>query len=290
MGLRNASVLFAAAFASQCVTARSLPTADVQPRTFDLGHNDWSCQSPKGQNPVVLLHGLGATFYEDINFLESWLQRQGLCTFSLTYGAYPGFPFVGGLRPIEESSREIVDFTRKVQDATGSEKVDLVGHSEGALQTLYTTKFGGISESIGRVVAIAPPTHGTSFANLYTIAQTIGIDGLADSVLSIFGCKACTELVNGGTAIQQLNDGPITQPGVQYTIITSKNDELVSPPDTSFIDEPGVTNIYVQDYCPSDAVGHIGEGYDPNVWHLVLNALEGEIGREFECSIGIPLR
>lgn len=290
MRLGSFEVTVAALFTTQCMTARASPTPDVQPRTIGLGHNDFSCQSSKGQNPVVILHGLGATFYEDINFLESWLQSQGLCTFSLTYGAYPGFPFVGGLRPIEESSREVVDFIQQVQLETGSEKVDLVGHSEGAFQTLYTTKFGGISEFIGRVVAIAPPTHGTSFANLYSIAETIGIDGLAKSVLSVVGCKACTELVNGGTAIQQLNDGPITQLGVEYTIITSRNDELVSPPDTSFIDEPGVTNIYLQEYCPSDAVGHIGEGYDPNVWHLVLNALEGEIGREFECSIGIPFR
>src|SRR5687767_15162290 len=153
------------------VEARTIPSTDVQPRVFDFGHNDFTCEPSKKQNPVVLLHGLGATFYEDINILESWLKKEGFCTFSLTYGAYPGFPLVGGLTSVEESSREIADFIREVMEETGSEKVDLVGHSEGAFQTLYTTKFGDIAESIGRVVAIAPPTHGTSFANLYTLAK-----------------------------------------------------------------------------------------------------------------------
>lgn len=272
------------------VEARTIPSTDVQPRVFDFGHNDFTCEPSKKQNPVVLLHGLGATFYEDINILESWLKKEGFCTFSLTYGAYPGFPLVGGLTSVEESSREIADFIREVMEETGSEKVDLVGHSEGAFQTLYTTKFGDIAESIGRVVAIAPPTHGTSFANLYTLAKITGLDSLAKTVLSVFGCKACTEIVNGGSAIEKLNKGPITQPGVQYTVITSQNDKLVSPPETSFIDETGVTNIYVQDYCPSDFVGHIGEAYDPNVWNLVLNALEGEFGRAFDCTYGFPVK
>jgi triacylglycerol esterase/lipase EstA (alpha/beta hydrolase family) len=125
------------------------------------GHNDYSCRSEKNPNPVVLLHGLGATYYEDINILESFLQTQGFCTFSLTYGAYPGFPFVGGLRPIKESSVEIANFVKSVKQKTGAAKIDLVGHSEGAFQTLYVTKFGGVKDIIQRVFSIAPPTHET---------------------------------------------------------------------------------------------------------------------------------
>lgn len=35
------------------------------------GVNDFTCQS--SSNPVVLFHGLGATYYEDINTLQSFL-------------------------------------------------------------------------------------------------------------------------------------------------------------------------------------------------------------------------
>lgn len=93
------------------------------------GVNDFTCQS--SSNPVVLFHGLGATYYEDINTLQSFLASKGLCTFSVTYGDYPGFPFVGGLRNISDSSTTLRDYVQEVIAKTGKNKVDLVGHSEG---------------------------------------------------------------------------------------------------------------------------------------------------------------
>lgn len=88
--------------------------------------------------------------------------------------------------------------------------------------------------------------------------------------------------------MQTLEDGPIAQPGVEYTVITSRNDRLVTPTETSFVREPGVVNQYVQDFCPFDPVGHIGEAYDTNVWNMVANGLEGTPDRRFPCSAGLP--
>lgn len=113
---------------------------------------------------------------------------------------------------------------------TGAAKVDLVGHSEGGFQTLYVTKTQGISSRIDKVVAIAPPTHGTSFAGLYNLAYLFGGRGTVDTVLKRFGCPACTDLGPDGDAVKVLTDGPIAQPGVDYTIITSRYDELVTRP------------------------------------------------------------
>jgi triacylglycerol esterase/lipase EstA (alpha/beta hydrolase family) len=73
---------------------------------------------------------------------------------------------VEGLKPISESAAEVVEFMRDVKSKTGAEKIDLVGHSEGAFQTLYATKFGEVKDLVQRVFAIAPPTHGTTFLNL----------------------------------------------------------------------------------------------------------------------------
>lgn len=272
-------------------SANPLPETRAETRASSFGstHNDFSCKSSAHPNPVVLLHGLGATFYEDINILGGWLQSKGFCTFSLTYGDYDGFPLVGGLTSIDQSSQEIADFINEVKQKTGADKIDLVGHSEGAFQSLYVTKFRDVSSFIGNVAAIAPPTHGTSFASLYKIAETLGIADGVNQIVNKFGCHACSDLVTGGNAVEKLNDGgPITQQGVKYTIITSKFDELVTPTDTSFIDEPGVSNIYIQDYCPLDPAGHIGEAYDTNVWNLVLNALEEQPGRKFLCFLGFP--
>ncbi|RZS36553.1 lipase (class 2) [Herbihabitans rhizosphaerae] len=256
------------------------------------GDNDFSCRlSPEHPRPVVVLHGLGATYYEDLNFLQADLAQRGWCTFSLTYGAYPGFPFVGGLRAIADSAPEIKAFVQRVAKATGAQKVDIVGHSEGGFQSLYVTKTQGISHLIDKVVAIAPPTHGTTFGGLYKLAYLFGSVSreLIDQVLRLFGCPACTDLGPDGRAVKVLNDGPITRPGVTYTIITSRYDEMVTPTETSFVREPGVTNQYVQDFCPLDPVGHIGEAYDTNVWHLVRNALDPANATPINpCSVGSP--
>ncbi|KAJ9193921.1 hypothetical protein DTO166G4_5853 [Paecilomyces variotii] len=255
-------------------------------------HNDFSCRSTEYPNPVVLLHGLGATYYEDLNYLEAWLQIQGHCTFSITYGAYDGFPFVGGLKPINESAQEIASFIQEVQTKTGADKINLVGHSEGAFQSLYVPKFTGVSPIIDKIVAIAPPTHGTTFANLWDLAYLLG-NGTREAVgdvLRAVGCAACDDLSVGGAAIAKLNDGtPIHQPGNQLTVIASKDDELVTPSGTaSWVEEDGVTNEYVQNTCSFDPVGHIGEAYDLNVWNLVKNALEGTPDRAFTCVVGSP--
>ncbi|KAB8067963.1 lipase [Aspergillus leporis] len=254
--------------------------------------NDFTCKlSEEHPNPVILLHGLGATFYEDLNFLQYWLQSKGYCTYAQTYGAYDGFPLLGGLRPIADSAAEIAAYIRTVVSETGAQKVDLVGHSEGAFQSLYVPKFEGVSGLVDKVVAIAPPTHGTDFGGLYKLAYLFGNvsrEAVGD-VLSTFGCPACNELGPGGAAVEKLNDGtPIAQQGNDVTVIISKYDEMVTPHTTSLVQEAGVNNVYVQDFCPLDPVGHIGEAYDLNVWNLVKNALDGTPNRKFFCVIGSP--
>ncbi|KAJ3495905.1 hypothetical protein NLG97_g3052 [Lecanicillium saksenae] len=285
----------AATLAGFASIASAGPAAPVDLQALkgrSLKHNDFSCRSSDHPNPVVVLHGLGATYYEDLNFLEGFLQTKGFCTFSLTYGAYDGFPFVGGLKPIDESSHQIAALIKEVHEKTGASKIDIVGHSEGGFQSLYVPKFrDGISELVDNIVAIAPPTHGTTFANLWKLAPLLGKNSREDigAILRKVGCAPCDEISVEGSSIKKLNDGnPIVQPGNKVTVIASKYDELVTPTTTSFVEEDGVNNIYVQDYCPFDPVGHIGEAYDLNVWNLVLNSLENQVGRKFICLAGSP--
>ncbi|MET9263466.1 alpha/beta fold hydrolase [Amycolatopsis sp. NPDC004079] len=253
------------------------------------GVNDPACRpSAAHPRPVVFLHGLGATSYEDLNYLQDHVAAKGYCTFSRTYGAYPQFPVVGGLRPIADSATEIKQFIGEVLAETGAAQVDLVGHSEGGFQSLYVPKTQGIADRIGSVVSIAPPAHGTTFAGLTKLAYLLGARDEVGKALTAFGCPACDNLITDGSAVQTLTNGPIAQPGVRYTVLTSRFDELVTPTETSFVREPGVTNEYVQDTCPFDPVGHIGEAYDLNVWNLVTNALDPAHAEKFLCTAGSP--
>ncbi|KAL5355517.1 secreted lipase [Aspergillus floccosus] len=254
--------------------------------------NDFSCRSSTHPNPVILHHGLGATWYEDLNVLQGWLQSQGYCTFAQTYGEYKLFPLVGGLKPIATSAAEVADYIREVASKTGADKVDLVGHSEGAFQALYVPKFEeGIAELVDKIVAVAPPTHSTTFGGLYKLAYLLGNTSreLVGTILDTVGCAACDDLGPGGAAIERLNDGePIAQAGNEVTVIASRFDEMVTPVETAFVQEEGVRNVWVQDVCPLDPVGHIGLAYDANLWNLAKNALDGTPDREFPCVLGSP--
>jgi hypothetical protein len=239
-------------------------------------HNNYGCKS--AHNPIVMLHGLGATYYEDLNYLEQYLQGLGFCTFSLTYGAYTLFPYVGGLKSIATSAPEIATFIQTVQTKTGASKLNIIGHSEGAFQSLYVPKFqAGISGIIDKIIAIAPPTHGTSFGGLDNLAYVGGslTEALVTLILDAVGCDACNDLLPGGAAVLKLNDGrPIAQQGNNVTMIISTKDELVTPTSTAFINEAGVQNVYVQQpYYPNDVSGHIGEAYDINIWTMIVEVL-----------------
>lgn len=253
------------------------------------GFNDPSCRpSSAHPDPIVLIHGLSSTGQENWGYVGPYLANAGYCAFSLTYGATSPFgPYVGGIGPIPQSAQQVSTFISQVLAETGAAKVDLVGHSEGAFLSLYVPKELPVANEIDRVVALAPPTHGTSFANLVTLSGEAGLASLRTLFLTN-GCPACNELIDGGSAITTLDNGPIAQPGIAYTILISRDDELVTPPTTAFVDEPGVTNAYVQDSCPSDPVGHIGLAFDPGVAQMITNALDPATANPVTCSFGPP--
>ncbi|HEX4701164.1 MAG TPA: alpha/beta fold hydrolase [Pseudonocardiaceae bacterium] len=253
------------------------------------GFNDMSCRpSAAHPDPVVLLHGLGGNGPGNFAFLGPFLANAGYCAFAPTYGEeVPPIP-VGGLVHIARSANEIAAFIDQVRANTGAAKVDVVGHSEGGFQSLYVPKVLGYADRIDRVVALAPPTHGTTFANLVGVADLLGIRPAVDTILNTFGCAACDELITGGSSVTTLDAGPIAQPGVAYTVIASTGDELVTPHETSFVSEPGVRNEFVQDSCPSDPVGHIGLAFDGDVAQLVANALDPAHATTITCSVGPP--
>jgi len=254
------------------------------------GLNDWSCRpSAAHPRPVVLLHGLSSSKEANWAFHGPAVAAAGYCVFSLTYGVNETSQIWGGggFDQIDESAREIGAFVDDVLAATGAAKADLVGHSEGAFQTLYVTKVTGYAAKVGRVVALAPPTHGTSFAGIVTLGQVLGGQALVNAFTDGARCFACTDLVTGGPAIARLTDGPIAQAGVHYTIVGTRWDAVVTPTSTSFVREPGVVNYYIQDKCPLDPVGHVGIAVDNGVTSMILNGLDASA--PVRCGFGPPV-
>jgi hypothetical protein len=253
------------------------------------GFNDWSCRpSAAHPNPLVLLHGLGGNGPGNFAYLGPYLAAAGYCAFAPTYGQASPFIPVGGTVSITRSAPQIAAFVDTVRRTTGAARVDLVGHSEGGFQSLYGPKVLGYGDKVGRVVGSAPPTHGTTFGGLVSVGDYLGLRPLVDLVLATFGCQFCPEVLVGGSAVVRLTDGRIAQPGIEYTIIASRYDTMVTPTDTAFVREAGVRNLYVQDVCPADPVGHVGLAFDSGVARMIANALDPAHAVPVACTSGPP--
>lgn len=276
-----------------------LPTIVSALPALTLRMNNPACRSPVASRttPVVLIHGLFGNKDNDLKRLGDWLEAtHSFCTYSLTYGEQPQYPGVGGLKHIKETAPVIAAFINQVLAETGARKVDLIGHSEGGLQSFYVPKFeSSVKNKIRNIAALAPVSHGTTLQGINTIAYEGGPVTVStiDLILTTGGCEACIDLRPDGAATVALNNGPIIQKFVdKVLIIATQYDALVTPVGTaSFINEPKVTNMFIQDRCPTDTAGHHNVVNDPNVWDLVANFLDTSIPVPSVCVVGqTPLK
>ena len=70
-----------------------------------------------------------------------------------------------------------------------------------------------------------------------------------------------------------------------YTVIATRFDNRVFPWTNTFINEPGVKNIVIQDVCPLDHSAHTNIPYDPMTFQIVINALDPERAAPVICTI-----
>ncbi len=251
--------------------------------------NDWSCvPSAAHPRPVVLVHGLTTNMYEDWLTLSPALHSAGYCVFALTYGE-GAFPNRGGFLPMEQSAVELDTFVARVLAATGADQVDLVGHSEGTVMPQWWLRKMGGAAVTHSYVAITPIYDGTTLHGLDSVID--GLKGLdpeqADRISAQFDayCGACQQLLHGSEFLQALyDDGTVAAPGVTYTTVMTRLDELVTPYTSGYLDAPGTTNVVLQDVCPRDLSDHLVITFDPVVHRIVLNALDPEHALPISCG------
>jgi triacylglycerol esterase/lipase EstA (alpha/beta hydrolase family) len=235
------------------------------------GANDWSCKpSAAHPRPVVLVHGTFAN--GTVNWLSDApiLASRGYCVFALTYGAKAGVPVLRAIGPVADSAAQLSTFIDGVLAATGTSQVDIVGHSQGGLMPRYYLKFLGGAGKVHTLVGLAPSNHGTTLDGLATLAQQF--PGAIDIVSS--GCPACGDQVVGSSLLTKLNSGGDTAPGVSYTVIATRYDEVVTPYSTQFLSGSGVHNVTLQNLCAADISEHAAMAFDPVVLHETENALD----------------
>ncbi|MGW1894332.1 esterase/lipase family protein [Streptomyces sp. NPDC002004] len=252
----------------------------AHPNAVPPGADDWSCTpSAAHPRPVILVHGTFENRYDNWAGLSPKLKDAGYCVYALNYGGQDGV-FIQGSGDMAASARQLADFVDKVRTATGSAKVDLVGHSQGGTMPRYYIKNLGGAAKVDHFVALTPINHGTTLDGLALLAKFIpGAEQLIGSA-----CPSCRQQIVGSDFLEQLNAGGETDPGVTYTVVATTRDEVVTPYTSAFLAAaPNVTNETLQDYCPSAGTEHTEISYSRPATRLVLNALDPDHARQPDC-------
>ncbi|MGC5040877.1 MULTISPECIES: esterase/lipase family protein [unclassified Streptomyces] len=246
------------------------------------GWNDYSCKpSAAHPRPVVLVHGTLGNSVDNWLGLAPYLTVRGYCVFSLDYGQLEGVPFFHGLGPVEKSAAQLRDHVDRVLAATGAAEADLVGHSQGGMMPRWYLRFLGGAAKVNALVGIAPSNHGTDLNGFtHLLPYFPGAAGLLSR-----NTPALADQVAGSDFLTKLNAGGDTVPGVRYTVIATRYDEVVTPWRSQYLSGPDVRNVLLQDLCPLDLSEHVAVGlFDRIAFHEVANALDPARATPTTCA------
>jgi pimeloyl-ACP methyl ester carboxylesterase len=241
------------------------------------GGNDGCKPTPTHPFPVVLVHGTLENEGSNWVTLAPLLADHGYCVYALNYGN-------SGAGDIPTSARQLSRFVNLVLAETGASRVDIVGHSQGGMMPNYYIKFLGGASKVHTLIGLAPSNHGTTVDGLTDLFTIPGIRQIFSRVLDLLGLPALEQQTVGSAFETHLFAGGDTVPGPRYVVIETTHDEVVTPYTNAFLNGPNVTNITIQNQCPSDVTGHIGIVLDEPVAENVLNQLRQNPNPSFRAT------
>lgn len=109
--------------------------------------------------PLLMVHGV---FFRDFRYLNYWgripkdLEKNGA---KIYYGNHQS------AAALEDSGREIADRIFELVQETGCEKVNIIGHSKGGLDTRAALMLPGVAEHVASLTTVNTPHRGCEFAD-----------------------------------------------------------------------------------------------------------------------------
>ncbi|MEV0075815.1 alpha/beta fold hydrolase [Nocardia neocaledoniensis] len=262
------------------------------------GTNDWNCKpTAEHPRPVVLLHGTWMNAYNGYAYMGQPIKDAGFCTFTFNYGRSnmleggglgSFIPGVMGTGYIQDSAKQTAAFVDRVLAATGAEEVDIIAHSQGGSMANWYTKYEGGAAKVKNLITYGATHHGTSLDGIGALGRMInnlGIDILGP--IEIFVGHAGIQQTVGSDFVKQLNANGDTVPGVDYTVVATRYDEVTNPYELTFLDQgPGATvnNITLQDGCEQDVSDHLTMMYSPRALSIALRALDPIQNPNLTCT------
>lgn len=193
------------------------------------------------RTPIIFVHGLyhnHTAWYLHLRWFRHW-----------GWNHVKAVNLRGKFRSIQDFTRILAEEVEQVLAETGSEKVDLVGHSMGGLVIRSYLADSFAKTKVRRVVTLGSPHGGSKLAVL----------GLG---------MATKEMIPGSSFLQTLNqDVQIPEGGRFYAIYTIV-DNMVLPNESAQLAWEGVQNL------ENGIVNHIGLLFCKHTARLVRQCLE----------------
>ncbi|MEV6073466.1 hypothetical protein AB0L82_43555 [Nocardia sp. NPDC052001] len=220
--------------------------------------------------PVVVLPGGDGTTAETTtqwNTLLSTVRAAGHCAFLFQGGVINGSRWTGD---IPSAAQQVADFVTTVRQTTGADQVDIIAHSAGTIVANYFLKVLGGAPVVARAVFLTPEVRGcdgSGFFSAYGIknapispVQALSALPFLGTVLAVIAPDKANlvQMLPSSPVYQAIFNGPITQPGVRYSVLSTRNDELATPATVcTNLTELGVNMNFYEDLFPGAApVGH----------------------------------
>ncbi|WP_242720944.1 esterase/lipase family protein [Corynebacterium pseudodiphtheriticum] len=253
-------------------SSRHLPLgARFKPR--GVFEDDWSARPSADKPwPVILIHGTVDTkgVWQE---LGTELRADGWCVFAPDYGKR-------GTAAMEESAVQLGAYIEAVRTITGAEQVILIGHSQGGLLARYWMRTSGQARYVKHLVSLGAPNHGTTMGGILSPLVTNNLtENIMHSLIQHWFGPVGFQQITGSEIFAVFNNGADDrdgdgnsddssgtnthgsgelEDGVDYTCIASRQDTVVQPPETCFLNGPAdqVRNVWVQDIIPRANVQH----------------------------------
>lgn len=109
--------------------------------------------------PILMVHGV---FFRDFRYFNYWgripkdLEQNGA---KIYYGNHQSAASVA------DSAQEIADRILQLVKETGCEKVNVIGHSKGGLDTRAALQLPGVAEHVASLTTVSTPHRGCEFAD-----------------------------------------------------------------------------------------------------------------------------
>jgi triacylglycerol esterase/lipase EstA (alpha/beta hydrolase family) len=220
-----------------------------------------SCTSSAGAGRQTVLFVPGTTVNPSDNYSWNWfraLDKLGrpYCAVTLPFDT---------TGDIQVAAEYVVHAIRAIHARTGR-RVQVLGHSQGGAVPRFALRFWpDLRGMVDDYIAFGATNHGT------VIAGPLCTSGCAPAIW---------QQAIGSNFVQAMNSYQETFPEISYTAIYTHLDQIVQPnlddQGSTSLHGPGeITNVAVQDLCPTDTADHIAVGtWDPVAYALAMDALD----------------